>query len=313
MIWTLWRQFPIYTHPSGAAWMGFPDTLTVPLKTSYLQTIFTMGYGCPTPILYWDIFSLTMENQIIMEFFLFINHLHKIPDDSVAKQVYATQKRLCLPGLVRICETLLSKLSIFKNLSEVSSSQWKKIVNRKITEKTVFICSYGLKVIKSLITTQYQRKVTKLKTILLIWQLTKNVSIYPYVQECDALYSKISQMTRLMLQTCGPVSTVRLWIVWQTWGGAGATWTWGRGWTCTPHWAWSLTSRPSSSCGRRRGHVWPHSGSLVFNTFSMGVNWFDPKFNCSLFSNMSVIYAKVFKIIIIIIFSSFPMSEIFKC
>ena len=54
--------------------------------------------------------------------------------DSIAYQVYCTQKRLMLPGLVEECNEMLAKLKI-NDVTTFSPGQWKSLINKKIEEK----------------------------------------------------------------------------------------------------------------------------------------------------------------------------------
>ena len=52
----------------------------------------------------------------------------------VAYQVYCTQNRLMLPGLVEECNEMLTKLKI-NDVTTFSPGQWKSLINKKIEEE----------------------------------------------------------------------------------------------------------------------------------------------------------------------------------
>ena len=72
---------------------------------------------------YWDTGFLLEENLIIKKKLLFIHHLATLPDDALAKEVYKTQKRQNIPGLVRECNEHLCVLGIEGNPEDFSKRE----------------------------------------------------------------------------------------------------------------------------------------------------------------------------------------------
>ena len=62
---------------------------------------------------------------------MFLHHVATLDEDSIAYQVYCTQKRLMLPGLVEEFNEMLAKLQI-NDVTTFSTGQWKSLINKKI-------------------------------------------------------------------------------------------------------------------------------------------------------------------------------------
>ena len=75
-----------------------------------------------------------MKNRILKKKLLFLHHIATLEEDSIAFQVYSVQKRLELPGLLQECLEFLVKFGII-DVNKYSSGQWKKLVEKNITQK----------------------------------------------------------------------------------------------------------------------------------------------------------------------------------
>lgn len=127
---------PMILHNSET-WINIPKQTMEQLnklQTSFYQVIFSVGWGYPTPILYFDTAGLKMTNQILKRKLLFLHHVATLPEDSLAREILEVQAKNNLPGLVEECREVLAEFGV-TDLEVYSKSQWKKLVREKINEK----------------------------------------------------------------------------------------------------------------------------------------------------------------------------------
>ena len=80
---------------------------------------------------------ISMKMQVIKQKLLFLFHLIKLEDKSLAKEIFETQKSLNLPGLVNECRQMLKDLklpNILENsvADSISKLTWKKLVRNAV-------------------------------------------------------------------------------------------------------------------------------------------------------------------------------------
>ena len=78
--------------------------------TTYLRIALGLGKkgGCPLPSMYWQTGTMLLENFILNQKLLFIDHLATLPDGSLAMIFYLAQKSNQYPGAVIKCEEYLN-------------------------------------------------------------------------------------------------------------------------------------------------------------------------------------------------------------
>ena len=103
------------------------------LQLRFYRTLFAVGTGCPKPVLYWETGGIMMKYRILRKKLLFLHHIATLPENTLAREVYETQKRHNLPGLIQECENFMVKNNVI-NLCNFSANQWKKFVKLKIAE-----------------------------------------------------------------------------------------------------------------------------------------------------------------------------------
>ena len=103
------------------------------LQLRIYRTLFAVGIGCPVPVLYWETGGTMMKYRILRKKLLFLHHVATLPVNTLAREVYETQKRLHLPGLIQECDDFMVKNDV-TNLCNFSACQWKNFVKRKIAD-----------------------------------------------------------------------------------------------------------------------------------------------------------------------------------
>ena len=103
------------------------------VQLQFMRVLLAVGQGCPKPALYWDTGIIMMKYRILKNKLLFLHHLENLSDDSLAKEVYKGQKDLNLPGLFQECSQFLTEFGIL-DVQGFSKFQWKKFVNKKISQ-----------------------------------------------------------------------------------------------------------------------------------------------------------------------------------
>ena len=104
-----------------------------------LQKLFSVPRTTPHAALRWDTGATSLEMQIAKKKMLFLLHLIKLDEDSLAKEMFMVQISQHLPGLVPECRNLIKSLNLPNVFdSNVSKSMtkiaWKRIVNKAISD-----------------------------------------------------------------------------------------------------------------------------------------------------------------------------------
>ena len=126
------------------------------LQLTMIRYLLKMPRSTPTPILNWDVNLLTMENQIISQKLNLAHHIATLDENSLANEIFVTQKQFKFPGLAQEVSELVTELDLpditDRNIAvSWSKAQWKKLVKKTIHDK----CEKELK--------ESMRKYSKLK------------------------------------------------------------------------------------------------------------------------------------------------------
>ena len=106
------------------------------LQNLFYRVLLQVPMGCPIPMMYWDCAGLSMKNRILQKKLMFLlHHVANLDKESIANQIYCTQKRLMLPGLVEECSEMLVKWQVC-DITQYSPGQWKTLVKKKMEEKS---------------------------------------------------------------------------------------------------------------------------------------------------------------------------------
>ena len=62
------------------------------LQLRFYRMLFSVGKGCPIPILYWDSGGLSMKYRILKSKLLFLHHVATLPENTLAREIFETQK-----------------------------------------------------------------------------------------------------------------------------------------------------------------------------------------------------------------------------
>jgi hypothetical protein len=100
----------------------------------FYRVLLEVPTGCPVPMMYWDCAGFLMQNRTLKKKLMFLHHVATLDQESIAYQVYRTQKRLMLPGLVEECSEMLAELQVC-DITQYSPGQWKTLVSKKMMEK----------------------------------------------------------------------------------------------------------------------------------------------------------------------------------
>ena len=104
------------------------------LQNVFLRSVFSIGNGCPLPILLFDTATLSMELRLIQRKLLYAYHLEHLPSSSLASEVWTLQKTLGIPGLYTEVTEYMVELGLEK-LDKYTKLQWKSAVNAAIEDK----------------------------------------------------------------------------------------------------------------------------------------------------------------------------------
>ena len=121
---------------NAECWFELPNSTLKELEDIQLRfyrSLLAVGTGCPTPMLYWETGGLLMKFRILKKKLLFIHHVATLPKNTLAKEIFDTQKRFNLPGLVQDCEAFLIHAGV-TDLEDYTSTQWKKFVKHQIAK-----------------------------------------------------------------------------------------------------------------------------------------------------------------------------------
>ena len=63
------------------------------VQLCFYRMLFSVGSGCPIPILYWDSGGLPMKLRILKKKLIFLHHVKTLPEESLAKEVVEVQEK----------------------------------------------------------------------------------------------------------------------------------------------------------------------------------------------------------------------------
>ena len=124
--------------------------------------LFSVGSGCPIPILYWDTGGLPMNLRILKKKLMFLHHVKTLPDNSLAKEVVEAQEKLSFPGLVKECQDFLNKFEI-NDVTSFTKLQWKSKVNKLISQANELDLKEKMKQYKKLNALELNNETSKVK------------------------------------------------------------------------------------------------------------------------------------------------------
>ena len=189
---TLWEQSVIPFLLFGSeTWNEIPiKTMKqlVDLNKRFLKTLLGVGkHRCPTPSLYLETASWTIQNQILLKKVFFYHHLATLPSHSLGSECYQAQKK-GLPGIVTECLEIFKEWNI-TGVEAYSKWSWKRLMKSKLALKNagdLFQWSQGYKKINIKC---YERNNLKTKDYL------KNLNL----EKARVIFRK----------NCGMIKTVR--------------------------------------------------------------------------------------------------------
>ena len=106
-------------------WMEIPKkavNLLNHIQNTFFRSLFATCSGCPIPAFYWDTGTLLAENFVKYKKLLFLNHLSRLPQNSLAREIYDIQLSNSFPGLVSECSLVLKDLEIHSDPSIYSQT-----------------------------------------------------------------------------------------------------------------------------------------------------------------------------------------------
>ena len=103
------------------------------LQVIFLRSLFSVGSGCPLPLLYSQTGTLRMECRILEKKLTFLHHLQNLLESALATEVLEIQTEVGLPSIYKECREFLAQFEIF-DLTSYSKQQFKKLVKSKIKE-----------------------------------------------------------------------------------------------------------------------------------------------------------------------------------
>ena len=113
------------------------------LQNTMFRYLFAVPDGTPTPMLRYDLGSLTMEERVIQGKLNFIHHLVSLRDvkesESLAGDIFDMQAKYSFPGLVTECREYIKtyKLpNIIDSKLNLSKFQWKNCIKAGMTENS---------------------------------------------------------------------------------------------------------------------------------------------------------------------------------
>ena len=94
----------------------------------------------------WDFGALPIKFKIMKEKLTLLYHIINNNEDSLANEIYETQKKFKFPGLIQECLQIIQELglpniTLDKESMKISKIKWKQLVNKALKEK----CSKELK------------------------------------------------------------------------------------------------------------------------------------------------------------------------
>ena len=113
------------------------------LQNTMFRYLFAVPDGTPTPILRYDLGSLSMEERVIQNKLNFIHHLVSLRDreesESLAGDILDLQAKYSFPGLVSECRNYIETYelpNLIDDKMNFSKLQWKNCVKAGIVENS---------------------------------------------------------------------------------------------------------------------------------------------------------------------------------
>ena len=135
----IWRMAVVpFLFGNCETWTETPKKATNLLnfiQNTFFRSLFSTCNGCPIPIFYWDTATLLPQNYLILQKLLFLHHLCKLPEESLAKEIYVSQKENNFPGLTRECDKYLVELDITNDPADLTKKKWKNLIKDRIHRK----------------------------------------------------------------------------------------------------------------------------------------------------------------------------------
>ena len=103
-----------------------------------MRCLLSVPDSTPIAALNWDCGMFSVEYRVIQKKILFIHYLVHLDEETLAKQIFSTQKKFSLPGFVNEGRNLLNLFNlpnIVDNDIAVSKLQWKNLVRTAIQSK----------------------------------------------------------------------------------------------------------------------------------------------------------------------------------
>ena len=136
----LWEMsvIPMLLYNSET-WQEMSNDLVAELEKmqyTFLRYLLAIGNGCPLPLLLSETGTMLIELRILQRKVLFLHHLEHLPDESLAKQVFKTQTRMCLPGIKNECSEFLARFGLI-DIKSFTKMQFKRLVNQSFKQRKI--------------------------------------------------------------------------------------------------------------------------------------------------------------------------------
>ena len=108
------------------------------LQNILLRCLLSVPNSTPIAGLHWDCGMISMEYRVYQKKIMFIHYLVYLDDESLAKEIFCTQREYNLPGFVKEGRTLLKLFNLPNIIDEdvtFSQYQWKSLVKKAIKSK----------------------------------------------------------------------------------------------------------------------------------------------------------------------------------
>ena len=109
------------------------------LQNTMFRYLFGVPESTPTPVLRFELGSLTIREKIHVKKLTFIHHLKYLDTGSLASEFYNLQVKYHFPGLVNECRTLLKGYNlpdIIDSNLDFTKETWKNMVKKAIKSKS---------------------------------------------------------------------------------------------------------------------------------------------------------------------------------
>ena len=103
------------------------------LQNILLRCLLSVPNSTPIAGLHWDCGMISMEYRVYQKKIMFIHYLVYLDNESLAKEIFCTQREYNLPGFVKEGRTLLKLFNLPNIIDEditFSQYQWKSLVKK---------------------------------------------------------------------------------------------------------------------------------------------------------------------------------------